>query len=84
MHGVVDSVKAFFLCSLRKLELALGSAILGVNAHLEVLLGGVGQDFAEELRELSGVLRRPSERRLFLLRELAAGDFSRKDTPYDA
>ena len=57
VDGVVDGVETFFLCPLGKLKFALGGAILGIHTHLKVLLGRVGQNFAEELRELGGVLR---------------------------
>ena len=38
MNGVVNSVKICSLCSLCKVELALGCAVLGSNSHFEVLL----------------------------------------------
>ncbi len=41
---------------LGQLELAQGSAVLGVHTHLQVLLGGVGYNLAEQLCELSSVL----------------------------
>ena len=53
MHGVVDSIEVQFLGKLGQLELAGGGAVLGVNAHFEVLLGAVGHDFAEEFSELA-------------------------------
>ena len=56
VNGVVDCVKTRFLCTLCKVELAGGSSALSVNAHLKILLGGVGYNFAEELRKLSGML----------------------------
>ena len=56
MHGVVDGIEAGGLGALGEVELAGGGAVLGLNAHLEVLLGGVGDDLAEELGELGGVL----------------------------
>ena len=35
---------------------ALGSAVLGLYAHLQVLLGGVGDHLAQQLGELGGML----------------------------
>ena len=56
MHGVVDSVQVQGLGALGQVSLAGGSAVLGLHAHLEVLLGAVGQDFAQEFCELRGML----------------------------
>ena len=56
MDGVVDGVQVQGLGLLGQLELAGGSAVLGVHAHLQVLLGAVGQDVAQQLGELCGVL----------------------------
>ena len=56
MHGIVDGIEASGLGALGKIGLAGGGAVLGLNAHLEVLLGGVSHDLAQELSELSGVL----------------------------
>ena len=56
VHGVVDGIQVQRLRLLRQLELARRRAVLGVHAHLEVLLGGVGHDLAQELGELGGVL----------------------------
>ena len=56
MHGVVDGVQVQLLGQLGQFELAGGRAVLGVNAHFEVLLGGVGHDFAQQLCELRCVL----------------------------
>ena len=56
MHGVVDGVQVQLLGLLGQLELAGGGAVLGVNAHLQVLLGGVGYDLAQQLGKLGGVL----------------------------
>ena len=56
MDGVVDRIEIVLLGELRKLELAVGRAVLGVNAHLKILLGAVGDDLAEKLRELRRVL----------------------------
>lgn len=56
VHGVVDGIEASGLGALSEIGLAGGGAILGLNAHLEVLLGGVGHNLAQELGELGGVL----------------------------
>ena len=56
MHGVMDGVEAQFLGLLGNLHLAGGSAVLGLNAHLQVLLGAVGDDLAQQLSKLGGVL----------------------------
>ena len=56
VHGVVDGVEIVLLRELRELKLAGGRAVLGVNAHFEILLRGRGHDLAEELGELRGVL----------------------------
>ena len=56
MHGVVNGIKASGLGALGKIGLAGGGAVFGLNAHLEVLLGGVGYDLAQELSKLGGVL----------------------------
>ena len=56
VHGVVDGIEASGLGALGKIGLAGGGAVLGLNAHLEVLLGGVGHDLAQELGELGGML----------------------------
>ena len=56
MDGVVDRVKVQRLCALGKVGLARGRAVLGFDAHFKVLFGGIGHDFAKELRELCRVL----------------------------
>ena len=56
MNGVMDSIKARSLRALREVGLAGGRAVFGLNAHLEVLLGGVGHHFAQQLSELRGML----------------------------
>ena len=56
VHGVMDGVQAQLLGLLGQLELAGGGAVLGVNTHLQVLLGGVGHDLAQQLGELGSVL----------------------------
>ena len=57
VHSVVDRVEVQFLRALGESHLALGRAVLGVYAHLEVLLGAVGDDLTEQLGKLRGVLR---------------------------
>ena len=56
MHSVMDGVEVQLLCQLGELGLAGGCAVLGFDAHLEVLLGGVGHDFAQQFGELGGVI----------------------------
>ena len=56
VDGVVDGIEVSGLGTLGEISLTGGGAILGLNAHLEVLLGGVGHDLAQELGELGGVL----------------------------
>ena len=56
VDGVVDGIEVGSLGTLGEISLTGGGAILGLNAHLEVLLGGVGHDLAQELSELGGVL----------------------------
>ena len=52
----MDRIQVQRLSTLCQVELAGGSAVLSVNTHLEVLLGGVGYDFAQQLCELRSVL----------------------------
>ena len=56
MYGVVDSVEVQSLSALCQIKLAGGCAVLSVYTHLQVLLGGVGYNLAEQLCELSSVL----------------------------
>ena len=56
MNSVVDSVEVESLGALSQIELAGGCAVLSVNTHLEVLLGGVGYDLAEQLSKLCSAL----------------------------
>ena len=56
MDGVVQGVEVVLLAELGQIGLALGGAVLGVNAHLQILLGAVGDDLAQQLGELRGVL----------------------------
>ena len=51
----MDGIEIVLLCKLCKLELTGGRAVLGINAHLKILLGGVGDDLAQELCKLCGV-----------------------------
>ena len=53
MHSVVDGVEVQLLGELGQLGLACGGAVFGFDAHLEVLLGGVGQDLTQQLGELA-------------------------------
>ena len=57
VHGVVDRVEIVLLGELCQLRLAGGRAVLGLNAHFEILLRGVGHHIAEKLGKLRGVLR---------------------------
>ena len=56
MDGVVDRIQVQSLSLLSQLGLAHGSAILGLYAHLQVLLGGIGNHFAQQLGKLGSVL----------------------------
>ena len=56
VDGVVDGVEVQLLGLLGQIHLAGTGTALGVNAHLQVLLGAVGYDFAEKLCEFCCVL----------------------------
>jgi hypothetical protein len=56
MDGVVDGVQIELLGSLGQGDLASGGAVLGLYAHLQVLLGGVGDDLAQHLGKLRSML----------------------------
>ena len=56
MDGVMDSIQAQLLGLLGDSHLAGGGAVLGLDPHLQVLLGTVGDDLAQQLGELGGVL----------------------------
>ena len=56
MNSVVDSVEVESLGALSQIELPAARAVLSVNTHLKVLLGGVGYDLAEQLSKLCSVL----------------------------
>ena len=56
VHGVMDGVQVQGLGALGQVGLAGGGAVLGLHAHLQVLLGAVGQHLAQQLGELGGVL----------------------------
>ena len=56
MDGVVDGVEVQLLGLLGQIHLAGAGTALGVNAHLQVLLGAVGQDLAQQLGKLGGML----------------------------
>ena len=53
VDSVVDGVEVQLLGQLGQLGLAGGRAVFGFDAHFEVLLGGVGHDFAQQLCELA-------------------------------
>ena len=57
MYGVVDGVEVVGLCHLRKIHLAGASAVLRGNAGFQILLGGVGEAFAQHLGKLRRMLR---------------------------
>ena len=46
MNGVMNCVQVQGLCSLSQVELAGGSAVLSGNSHLQILLGGGGNNLA--------------------------------------
>ena len=56
VNGVMDSVQAQLLGLLGNGHLAGSGAVLSVYTHLKILLGGVGDNLAQQLGELSGVL----------------------------
>ena len=56
VNGVVNGIEALLFGFLSKLEFAHRCAVLGFNAPLEVLFGGIGDDFTQQLGKLSGVL----------------------------
>ena len=56
MNGVMDRIQIQLFCLLGKSGLAGGGAVLSVDTHLQVLLGGIGEDFAQKLSKLGGVL----------------------------
>ncbi len=56
MYRVMDGVEVELLSERGEVFLASASAVLGIDAHLEVLLRGVGEDFAEELCEFRCML----------------------------
>ena len=55
VDGVVDGVEIQLLGALSEGGLAGGGAVFGLDPHLQVLLGGVGEDLAQQLRELGGI-----------------------------
>ena len=57
VNGIMDRIKTSGLCSLSEICLTSSSAVLSLNSHLKVLLGGIGDDFAQKLCEFSSVLR---------------------------
>ena len=60
VDGVVDGVQAVLLGAGGQVELALGGAVLALDAPCQILLGGIGhvglQGAAQQLGELGGVL----------------------------
>ena len=56
VDGVVDGVEVEGLGALGEVGLAGGGAVFGFHAHLQVLLGGVGQHLTQQLCELGGVI----------------------------
>ena len=56
VHRVVDGVEIELLREDGEVFLARACAVLGIDAHLEVLLRGVREDFAEELGEFCRML----------------------------
>ena len=56
MDCVMNSVQAEFLGFLGQVGLALGGAVLGFHADLQVFLGAGGDDFAQEFRKPGGVI----------------------------
>ena len=57
MDCVMDGVQTEFLGFLCQVGLALGGAVFGFHADAEVFLGVGGDDFTQEFREPSGVIR---------------------------
>ena len=57
VDGVVDGVQVECLGALGQVGLAGGGAVLGLDPHLQVLFGGVGDDLTQKLGELGSVLR---------------------------
>ena len=56
MNSVMDCIQVGSLRALCKVELAGGSAVLSLNSHLQILPGGIGNHFAQQLSELRGML----------------------------
>ena len=46
MNGIMDCIQVQSLCSLCQISLTSGSAVLSFYSHLQILLGGVGNNFA--------------------------------------
>ena len=57
MNRVVNGVKIQSLRLFSEFGFACGCAVFGFDSHFEILLRGVGYDFAEHFRKLSRVLR---------------------------
>ena len=56
MNGVVNSVEVERLRALCQIRLTCGSAVFRFYTHFKVLLGGVGNDFAQQFGKLGSVL----------------------------
>ena len=55
VDGVVDGVEIQLLGALGEGGLAGGGTVLRLDPHLQILLGGVGDDLTQQLRELGGI-----------------------------
>src|SRR5699024_8176774 len=56
VNGVMDSVQVQLLGQSSQLHLAVAGAVLSVHTHLQVGLGGIGQNLAQQLGELGSML----------------------------
>ena len=56
VNGVVDRIEIERLCALCEILLTCASAGLSLYTHLKVLLGAVGENLAQELCELRGMV----------------------------
>ena len=56
MNGVMDRIQIQLFCLLGKSGLAGSGAVLCVHAHLEVLLGGISEDFSQKFCKLCSML----------------------------
>ena len=46
MHGVMDSIQSCCFSAAGQIEFTCGSAVFGFYTHFQILLSGVGNDFA--------------------------------------